>query len=147
MSKNSKKKKTKYNQQQYASFNPKYQVGNRRSLLTDIDYLDKLNDEEKEWLNRFLQETVVTNFNHGGETLIDDPEKRRALYRENNARNRDMYNLYRAKGVFLNDKESDDFRPDMDDRLQVYKGVDVSKAEQENWMTTLLFIKKKLEDR
>ena len=101
-----------YQRQRYPALNAKYQVANRRELI-DMDYLDKLNGEEMEWLNAFISETVVTNFKHRGDTLIDDVEKRRELYRENNKRNADVYAVSKAThnlvfyGEFKNFQEYD----------------------------------------
>jgi len=66
-----------------------------------MDYIDQLNDKEKEWLDRFLQETVITNFNHGGKNLIKDKETRRELYRDNNRRNSDIMSKLKTEGRLL----------------------------------------------
>lgn len=82
-----------YNKREkYPALNPRFQTADRRELI-DCDYVDKLNDKEKDFLNRFLEETVVTNFHHPGKTLIDDVEERRALYRANNQRKKDIINI------------------------------------------------------
>lgn len=94
-----KKKKHKYLTQKYPALNPKYQVGNRRELLGDIDYIDKLSEKEKRWLNAFLSETVITNFKHSGPKLYKKVEDKRALYRENNKRNIDIYNALKLKNT------------------------------------------------
>jgi len=95
-----KTKKHRYQRQKFPALNVAYQVANRRELL-DMDYIDKLNDKEKEWLDRFLQETVITNFNHGGKNLIKDKETRRELYRDNNRRNSDVMSKLKTEGRLL----------------------------------------------
>ena len=50
-----------------------------------------LTDEEKEWLNKFYEETVCASFK-GEESLYTEKEDRREIYSENNARNRCLYN-------------------------------------------------------
>ncbi len=95
------KKLHRYEKQKYPALNPKYQVANRRELLGDIDYIDKLNDKEKEFLNSFLSETVITNFKHRGKKLIKTKEKKRELYRENNRRNIDLYNVTKQTGKLM----------------------------------------------
>lgn len=61
-----------------------------------MDYVDKLSDKEKEWLNAFISETVITNFNHRGKKLIKSKKKRRELYNDNNRRNNDVYAVSKA---------------------------------------------------
>lgn len=81
------------NNEKYPSLNPNRQVGNRKELV-EVDYLDQLNDKEKEWLNAFNSETVVTNFdNHAGPKLYTEVEDRRSLYRDNNRRNKCIYTI------------------------------------------------------
>ncbi len=139
MSNKPKKKKSNYNKQKYPSFNVKYQVGVRKELLSDIDYIDKLSEEEKEWLNKFLQETVVANFNHGGDPIIKDQKTRREIYRENNRRNKDVYSLGKSKGsLFYNNKEADNENQQTIDSVK-FKGQD--KSDTENFYNTLITIK------
>lgn len=71
-----------------------------RQHLLDFDYLDKLNDEEKDWLNRFVEEEIHANFNHGGE-IINPPEARKRIYDANNARNRDLYLKAEVSGFLV----------------------------------------------
>lgn len=95
------KKQTKRNYakngEAYPALNAKRQVFNRRDYM-DCDYFDQLNEEEKEWMNSFLSETIVTNFNHLGPDLYVDEEDKRQFYRDNNRRNRCMYNIAKSKG-------------------------------------------------
>lgn len=142
MKKKSKKKPSKYTTQKYASFNTKYQVGVRRELLDDIDYIDKLSDEEKDYLNRFLQETVVANFNHGGENIIKDTKTRREIYRENNRRNKDVYSLGKSNGsLFYTSKQNESSNPSLveDIKLRAEEQDDM-----ENLYNTVITIKDKL---
>jgi hypothetical protein len=64
----------------------------------DIDYLDQLSPTEKEFLNRFLEETVIANFKHKGEQIYDDP---REFYGANNARNRCQFTKAKAMGMLI----------------------------------------------
>lgn len=91
------KKRHKYQKQKYPALNVAYQVANRRELL-DVDYIHKLSDKEKKWLDSFLQETVITNFDHDGKILIKDQETRRELYRDNNRRNNDVMSKLKTEG-------------------------------------------------
>jgi hypothetical protein len=80
----------------FPALNPRRQVYARRWHI-DGDYYDKLNSEEKAWMNSFLSETIVTNFYHAGPEIYTEVEDKRALYRENNSRNKDLVNYGRSK--------------------------------------------------
>lgn len=67
----------------------------------DIDYVNKLNDEEKQWLSKFLEEDLGARFNHGQENIYTEKDDVRASYRRNNQRNRDLYAIERAKGNLI----------------------------------------------
>ena len=73
-----------------------------RQEYLDYDYVDKLNDEEKEWLNNFTAEWNNANYNHSGD-IVDGSVKgdasRKANYDRNNARNRCIYGIAKAKGA------------------------------------------------
>lgn len=74
----------------YPALIKKYNVRNRHDLM-DIDYLDKLSEDEKAWLNNFNEEVICAK----PKKLYKSKKKKRELYNENNARQRDMYS--RAK--------------------------------------------------
>lgn len=72
--------------------------------MIDQDYVEKLSDEDKEWLYKFNQTYYLDNIyqemlenpssNEAKESIGDDPTKqeyRRYLGRRNNARHRDIY--------------------------------------------------------
>lgn len=63
----------------------------------DFDYLDKLSDKEKEFLSQFATEHYSADF-RGDATLIKGKKKRREIYNNNNARNRDLYSLAQGYG-------------------------------------------------
>jgi hypothetical protein len=79
-------------QEKYPALNPKRAVKNRQEQL-EVPYLDQLNEKEKAFLNAFLEETVITNFDHKGKKLYKD---RKPFYGDNNARNRCMYTKAKA---------------------------------------------------
>lgn len=66
--------------------------------LIDQDYTDKLSDEEKTWLSNFNEEYVGAKFDHPGKVLHKSKKKQRECYNRNNARNRCVYGLAKAKG-------------------------------------------------
>jgi len=78
--------------ERYPALNFKRQVKLRKGYFDGIEeYVDKLSPKEKEWLNRFLEETVVTNFKHKGPLIYKTKKARREFYNSNNARNRCMH--------------------------------------------------------
>ena len=83
----------------------------RQEQIEDLDYLDKLTDAEKEWMNRFMEEFNGANFNHPGKKLHKTVKERRELYTKNNARQRDIFNHKKNTGLLVSEeyvKEKDD---------------------------------------
>lgn len=103
-----KKKKTRRSQSKYPALDPKFMPKVRREYL-DIDYLDQLSDEEKEWLNKFMDESLNASFKNDGRDKIQDKDSKRKVYSENNARNRDLYSIAKASGLVSD--AIDDNRP------------------------------------
>lgn len=86
--------------EKYPALNFKRQVKLRRDYFEGIEeYVDQLSDKEKEWLNSFLEETVVTNFNHKGKKLYKSKKSKREFYNANNARNRCTFTKAKAMGM------------------------------------------------
>lgn len=86
--------------ERYPALNFKRQVKLRKGYFDGIEeYVDKLSPKEKEWLNRFLEETVVTNFKHKGPLIYKSKKARREFYNTNNARNRCMQTKAEATGL------------------------------------------------
>ena len=66
---------------------PRYSKG-----YMDYDYVEQLSDEEKEWLATFNDEYYGNTFRKSGKKLHEeDQDTKRAIYRQTNERNRDMY--------------------------------------------------------
>ena len=85
-----------------------------RKEYLDIDYLNQLNPEEKEWLNKFMNETLNASFNKDNEAnLIKDKAQQKKIYNENNARNRCIYSIAKARGL-VSDGETSNHREDSD---------------------------------
>ena len=101
--------------ERYPALNFKRQVKLRMEALDGIqEYVHLLSDKEKEWLNRFLEETVITNFQHKGKLIYKGKKKRREFYGDNNLRNRCIYNKSKAMGTLL---FVDNFNGVMDNNL------------------------------
>lgn len=94
------KQTTPRNKERYPALNFKRQVKLRKDYFDGIEeYVDQLSPKEKEWLNRFLEETVVTNFKHKGPLIYKTKKARREFYNTNNARNRCMQTKAAAMGM------------------------------------------------
>lgn len=92
------KQKIPRSREKYAALNFKRQVKTRLEQL-DIDYVDQLSESEKAWLNSFLEETVITNFQHKGKKHYKTKKEQRQFYNSNNARNRCMFTKAKAMGT------------------------------------------------
>ena len=91
----SKKKKRKRNL--YAL----YKIGNHgsRRWKNDFDYIDKLSEKEKVFLNDFIEEYYLANFQQPGKKLHKTKEAKRKIYYENNVSNRCVMSLHNCKGA------------------------------------------------
>lgn len=71
------------------------QAGSRKAAkeFMDIDYWNKLSEEDKEYLTKFLDEYYL-NYDHEDGVLPDDKESRKKQYRADNERRRDIWNNY-----------------------------------------------------
>ena len=106
------KKKTRRNSQKYPTLNPGYNLKSRAEQL-DIDYLDQLSEKDKAWLNAFNEEEVNAKFDHNGPEINKRTKKgdlpkstRKRIYDNNNARNRDVLTLAKARGEDYTLKET-----------------------------------------
>lgn len=62
----------------YPGLNPKVNTRKRQHLI-DQDYVDKLNDEEKAWLNKFNEETISASFKKKDGKFSGNLHKKRSL--------------------------------------------------------------------
>lgn len=92
-----KRKQYKRDKNRFPSLVPGLNARVRRELIADIDYIDKLNDDEKEWLNKFMSEEVNASFKNDGTDFNQTTDERKVIYDRNNARNRCQYGLIKAK--------------------------------------------------
>lgn len=90
------KKQNKRSRVKYAALNPAYNLKTRTDLI-DYDYIDKLSEREKAWLNKFTQEYVnAGKLNKKDRPLHKTQELRKDCYDRNNARNRCQYTRQKA---------------------------------------------------
>lgn len=69
-----------------------------RHEYIDFDYIDQLNDKEKQWLSNFMEEYMSGNFNHPGRIFHKSHKSKKECYHRNNARNRDVVAVQKATG-------------------------------------------------
>jgi hypothetical protein len=93
----------------YPALDPRFNLKGRKCYI-EADYINgvynqngnmvmrPLTDDEKEWLNKYYEETVVTSFNRDGTDLYDSDEDRRKFYKDNNTRNVCLYNMMKKTG-------------------------------------------------
>jgi hypothetical protein len=69
-----------------------------RNDYADYDYLDKLSPNELKWLKGFHREYINADFAHRHTRHYKSKKQRKAIYDANNARNRDLYGIYKWTG-------------------------------------------------
>lgn len=94
------KRKTKRSSKKYPALEPR--VNSRvRQEYNDYDYIDKLSEEEKQWLNDFTEEYLNASVGKQSEAennrFHNTPELVKERTDQNNARNRDLYGRIRNK--------------------------------------------------
>lgn len=97
------KKNSRRSQTKNAALKPNLNIKNRQELI-DFDYLDKLTDKEKAWLNNFVEEEINANFNHSGKVLNKSDKEKRTCYNRNNARNRDIFAIKKSQDMLKPEK-------------------------------------------
>ena len=99
--KTKKRKNNRRNREKYPALKPEFNL-KIRSELIDYDYLDKLNDREKEWLNKFTEEYINANLNRKNirKNLHNTKKLKRDCDKRNNDRNADI--LSREKAIYGN---------------------------------------------
>lgn len=65
-----------------------------KKTISEIDYLDKLNPEQKAWLERFLDNEYNAHYTNDGTDLITNPTERRELNRLKQRRLKDFTNQF-----------------------------------------------------
>lgn len=103
------KKQTRRNKAKYPALEPKFNLKSRADLI-DYDYIDKLSDKEKEFLNSFTEEFIGANLKHKGKKLHRSAKMKKDCYDRNNARNRDVLTkaAITGKKVYIEDAFSNE---------------------------------------
>jgi hypothetical protein len=82
----------------------------RQEEIDDVkSYWNQLNAQEKDFMNRFMEEYNNANFDHGGPILHKSKRLKKACYDKNNARNRCIQTQENAKGLIQNVEKLTDF--------------------------------------
>lgn len=117
-----KKPKTKRQKNNYPALFPNLNLKSRYENI-DYDYINKLSDKEKDWLNRFTEEYTNANFNHEGkrihkpkivEKIVKSTKKIKEIdlaktesYDRNNTRNSDILTRQKASSQIVYLEEID----------------------------------------
>jgi len=89
-----------------------------RADLVDQDYIAKLQDKDKEWLNNFNEEWIHAHLSHSGERFHNTPLETKQIYDMNNARNRDIYRRSQITGkLIMHVSTTDVVQPSPEDTL------------------------------
>lgn len=102
-------KKSARDKTKFAGLKPHFSLKRRADLL-DFDYINKLNDKEKAWLNAFIEEEVHSKFNHDGRKLNKTKKAKRKIYNANNARNRCIFTRAKASHLLDTLYDSNDYQ-------------------------------------
>ncbi len=101
---NKKRKQPRRNKVKYPGLNKKYTTRIRQEFL-DFDYIDQLSEKDKEWLNKYVEEELNTQFKNDGTDFNITKEERKKIYDRNNHQNSDLYgNLKNKDNKFSNKK-------------------------------------------
>lgn len=102
--------KKRRDQIKYAGLDPLYAPKIRRELL-DIDYFDQLTEEEKEWMNKFLEEYVGADldFKNLKNNLHNTKKLKKDCTDRNNSRNRDMFGFAKANNRMVTEDQIQDY--------------------------------------
>lgn len=111
-------KKNMRSKTKYPALNKKLNVKVRQELI-DYDYLDKLSEEEKKWLNKFTEEYVNASFkktesgNYSSKNLHRKKTQRKDCYDRNNKRNADIFSVTKSNDML---KDSESLNATLEDR-------------------------------
>lgn len=97
------KKKTKRGREKYPNLKPQLQLKTRYELY-DMDYIDKLSDEEKAFMNKFMGEyaNAALDTENLENNLHNTKELKKDCQDRNNARNRCILTKANATGIIDN---------------------------------------------
>lgn len=94
------KQKTRYANRKLVGLDKTY-FSKVKQEFHDIDYTKDLNEKEKKFMSTFMEESLGANLNHPGKKLHKSKAMRKSVFDANNARQRDIYALGRARGGWM----------------------------------------------
>lgn len=108
-----KKKKTRRSQFKYPAVEPSVNLITRKEEIEDVkSYFNQLSEEEKEWMNSFMEEETCANFNHNGPKINKTKKEKKRIYDKNNARNRCIYTREKAQNKLKMVEKAEDLEND-----------------------------------
>jgi hypothetical protein len=93
-----KEKQSRRSKSKYGALDPKFAPKVRKEYL-DFDYLDQLSEEEKTWLNKFVDEELHASFKNDKRDLNKTKDDKKRAYSNNNSRNRDLYSIAKVSNL------------------------------------------------
>lgn len=106
-----KKRRSRRSKTKYPALDPALNLKSRYDEIKDVsEYINKLTDSEKDWMNRFMDEYTNANLNHKGKKLHRKAHHKKAIYKSNNARNKCILTRAKASGEikYLDDLNKDE---------------------------------------
>jgi hypothetical protein len=107
-----KKKATRRSRAKYPALRPKLNTRIRFEELSDFDYFHKLNDSEKEFMNKFLEEYINASVKD------KSPAEKKEAFDRNNARNRDVFIREKAIGQLMYFDDINDSQENRDSEME-----------------------------
>lgn len=125
-----KKKKTKRSKHKYPGL-VKGCYSKIKQEFFDIDYVNQLSEEEKQWLNDFMNGDLGANTKDN--PVFEEYHQKQKCWKKNNDRNNDVYSIMRATGRLGDVTIKPDSTVDYEDELIDYidEGIAISKIDTE----------------
>jgi hypothetical protein len=116
--------KNKRSKTKYPALKPELNLKSRYELI-DYDYIDKLSESEKTWLNKFTEEYVNASLDSDNleNNFHSTDELKKDCYRRNNARNRDILTRAKASGTFVSTDELLETKKSIKIELDLFKEI------------------------
>lgn len=93
------KRKTRRSAAKYPALNPRFYSRLKREFY-DIDYIEKLSEQEKEWLNAFLEVELNASFTNSEKKVVRNTKaNRKRVYRNNYTRMTDIHGIMKSRGA------------------------------------------------
>lgn len=90
------------NKKEFPALDSLYMPKVRREYL-DMDYLHKLSEKEKAWLNKFVDEELNASFKNDKSDLNKAKKQKKRIFNQNNARNRCLYGVTKINGLLMDE--------------------------------------------